>query len=104
MFIRFDKEEGVANAIYRAPREIVADIERVRREISLIRDKLNLRAIIVELISDERVTNEPNIWIDRLEALVEDAKEAEENLSELKEVLQELREELYQTQWALGLI
>ena len=104
MFIRFNKEDGIANAIYRMPGEIIADIESVRREIGVIRNKLNLRAMIVELISDERVASEPNIWIDRLEGLVEDAKEAEDNLSELKQALCELREELYQTQWAMGLI
>ena len=104
MFIRFKKEDGVADAIYRMPGEIISDIEKVKREIGVIRERLNLRALIVELISDERVVEYPSIWIDRLEGLVEDAKEAEENLSELKETLCRLREELYNTQWAMGLI
>ena len=103
MFIRVSKGEGIANAIYRSPEEIVADIEGVRREIASIRERLNLRALVVELISDERVAKEPNVWIDRLEGLVEDARDAEENLGELKRILEELREELYATQWALGL-
>ena len=44
------------------------------------------------------------MWIDRLEGLVDDAREAEDNLGELKQILEELREELYVTQWAMGLI
>ncbi len=104
MFIRFNKSDGIADALYRTPTEIISDIERVRGEISEIRERLNLRVLVLDLISDERVSEQPNLWIDRLEELLIDAKEAEENLGELKCELCELKSELEETQWALGLL
>ena len=103
MFMRFKKEDGTADAIYRSPEEIISDIEVVRREIKAIRERMNLRELVVELLSDERVVAEPDLWIERLEELTAEAREAEASLGELREMLLELKEELYNTQWALGL-
>lgn len=104
MFIRFDREEGLANALYRSPEEIVSDIEEIKGKIAEIRERLNFRVLLLEIISDDAVAEQPDLWIDRLEGLVEDARGAERDLALLKEALCDLREELYTTQWALGQI
>ena len=103
MFIRFNREDGRADAIYRTPERILEDINRIKAELRDIRQRLNFRSLVLDILSDERIAHSPDVWIDEIEGLLADAREAEKNMRELEDELCELREELRETRWALGM-
>ena len=95
-------ESGEATRLYRDPREIRKDMDRINSEIKHASSMFNIRNMLLELLlrsegdDDEKTVGE-------LELLVEEAKDALSELTELKDSLNGLCEELVETRWEMGI-
>ena len=87
---------GSEGRLYRSPNEIKSDIEEVAERLSLIKEMLNVRSLISEVISDQS-EGEPKRSAEAINELIEYADEALCEMKELNEVLSELRCELLDT-------
>ena len=96
-----DVSAGLPITLYRTATEIRRDIALIKEKIKAINDKLNLRALLMDILSDERTVTEPGYWIPELTAALREASDAEERLLGLEAELNDLHEELRQTKWAL---
>ncbi len=95
MYISRDYENGIPPRLYRSPDEIRRDISAISSRISDTREKLNIRAMLIELLSDES-TGSPKSLIPTLEEALNEAREALEEMNTLEEELTELRRELFE--------
>ena len=102
MYRGYDDEFGLGPRIYRSPDEIRNDIERVKYEIENINCGINIRELMLEMLSNEENLSPDNI-ISELESLVSAAEEALAELSNLNEELSLLEEELYEVKCEIGI-
>ena len=101
MFVVADSYEGIPSRLYRAPKEIRADISSVKEKIEEINDTLSVHNLLMEFLS-QWSKEEPERWINELEELLSYAKDSLERLSELKSSLDALKEELEDSRWVFG--
>lgn len=100
MYVRYDRSYGMPNTIYRSISEIRTDIAAVREKINTINDGMDLRTLLMDVMTDERGVNDPDFWIPELTRIIDDAERSKVRLVTLEEEMNILREELTQTQWA----
>ena len=100
MYKVYDASVGLPPTIYRTPCEVRRDISAIRDKISDINERLNLRTLLMDILSDERTVSEPEFWIPELTEALGEAKEAQICLIRLERELAELEEELRETKWA----
>lgn len=102
MYKTADVSAGLPITLYRTTNEIRRDIALIKEKIKDINERLNLRALLMDIIADERTATEPGYWIPELTAALREASDAEERLLGLEEELTALHEELKQTRWAFA--
>lgn len=102
MLMSADLYEGEGAHIYRSIPSIRVDIDEVTRQIEEINDSLNIRNIVMELISDS-LLDEPKEWIPELAMLIRESEAGLRRLTELKDTLGVLKEELEYTKCALSI-
>ena len=100
MYIRMNEYEGEGGHIYRSLSEIKEEICDVKAAIAEINFKLNIRDMLMRMLSDAAEEN-PAEWLPELLELSLGAKEGLAQLSELELTLEELREELSYTREAM---
>ena len=93
MYIRRGREETEPPEIYRDPLRIRLDIERIKREIETTSEAVNIRGLLLEMLTDKR-RGEPEKLIPELYFVIEEAEAALVSMNKLKEELLELEEEL----------
>lgn len=104
MFIRFDSSDGLPSAIYRRHEEILSDISRIKESIREVNERVNLRSLVLDMLSDERMEDDPEYFAAELEQAIREANEAKERLLLLEDELHELMIELRETKWVLGIV
>lgn len=104
MFVRFDSSDGLPSAIYRRHEEILSDISRIKESISEVNERVNLRSLVLDMLSDERMEDDPEYFAAELEQAIREANEAKERLLLLEDELHELMIELRETKWVLGIV
>ena len=100
MYKVYDASVGLPPTLYRTPREIRRDISAIKEKINEINERMNLRTLLMDILSDERTVREPLFWIPELREALRGATEAQESLLALERELMELDEELKETKWA----
>ena len=100
MIIGYDSYEGSGVHIYRSLSQIREDIESVSELIEEINSMLNIRGMLMDILSAE-ASAQPTEWLPELCELVEGAREGLAELSVLENTLEELKEELVYTRAAL---
>ena len=93
---------GIGPCVYRSTGEIQADIGRVLDKISEIKERFNLRALLLEIINDERLGN-PKELAAMLEDALARAEDANRDIKALREELKNLEEELLETKCEMGI-
>lgn len=102
MYRENDIYSGEGARIYRNTAEIRKDIRRISDEIRVSNERLNLRALLLDLVDEGRGEDiRPAIWIPELSAALKEAEEAYEHLCTLHDELEILHEELRETICAL---
>ena len=99
-YVRCDSYEGLPSQLYRTPEEIGRDIAEVRKRIDSIGEKLNVRNILAEALSDIAEDN-PTKWIPELEGVVRETMESLGVLRGLNDTLDSLMAELEETKCIL---
>lgn len=102
MYRGYDDEFGLAPTIYRSPEEIRLDIYEAKLAIENINERLNIRSLMLEIISEEDELT-PHEIIPTLESMINEAENALAELGELREELSELEEELYEVKCEMGM-
>lgn len=92
--------EGDPPTLYRSTEEIGKDIGRIRARICEVYEMLNVRRML-EGAMNAYAGSEPESWIPRLRALVEDADSTLSALFDLRGSLDILKAELEDAKWAL---
>ena len=93
---------GESPRIYRNTGEIRKDIKRISDEIRESNERLNLRALLLDLVDECRGEElKPAMWIPELSAALDEAREAYARLSTLYDELEILHEDLRETRCAL---
>ena len=95
MYRGYDNECGLPPRIYRAPEEIGRDMRRLKAAISEINSKLNIRSLLLDIISEEAETSPEGVVL-TLENMLAEAEEALSRLRELRFELSLLEEELHE--------
>ena len=105
MFREGNYYTGEPARVYRSVGEIRRDLHSIRVRIREANARLNLRSVLMDIISDSPASakGDPSVWIPELEAAISDAKDAYTELCELKEELYMLEEELVETKCAMGI-
>ena len=101
MYRTFDTENGTPPRIYRTPAEIQADIQKISMKIKETSTMLNIRELLVNILTSERVNN-PDKLIPELEDAIAEARGALDSLKNLKEELDMLEDELQEVRWLFG--
>ena len=101
MYRSYDMENGVGPTVYRSPREVAEDVRYIKRKIKEVSATLNVRDMLLNIISGER-SGDPELLISTLSDAVEEAKSALVELRELEDELHELEEELREVRWITG--
>ena len=96
----YDNVFGLPPRIYRTPDEIRLDIYEVRQEIEKINSRLNIRGLMLEIISEEAKLS-PKDVVSTLETMLAEAEEALSELNGLKEELLDLEKELKEVKCAM---
>ena len=97
-----DEKDGAPVRIYRSPLEIRQDIEVIKQNISETNARLDLRELLVDMLSEGR-EKDPGELVLQLEEAAGEARAALELLLRLGDELDMLEEELRVTRWAMGL-
>lgn len=97
-----DSKDGTPVRIYRSPAQIRSDIENIKSSIAETNSRLDLRALLVDMLDDGR-TSDPRELVILLEEAAGEARESLTMLTRLSEELSSLEEELRVTRWAMGL-
>ena len=97
-----DDEFGTGPTIYRSPDEIRLDIYEAKLAIEKINERLNIRSLTFEMISDDKELSAREV-VSVLEDMLAEAEEALLELSGYKEELKELEEELYLVKCEIGI-
>ena len=101
MYIRYDKSSGMPDTLYRSISDIREDIASVNRKINVINEGMDLRTLLMDIMSDERAAQDPEYWIPELSRIIEDAERSKVRLVILEEQMNDLKRELRGTQWAV---
>lgn len=101
MYRTFDMVNGIPPRIYRSPNEIRRDIDEISAKIKEANTRLNLRALVIDIISSDS-TNEPANLISELESAIEEAREALSELRNLENELTALEYEMGEIKWLAG--
>ena len=101
MYIRGDKNRDIPGQIYRSTAEIREDIQRVKEKINEISERVNIRALLVDIISEARDLR-PGRMLSELRVALEEAEEALASLKGFEEELLALEAELKVTIWEMG--
>ncbi len=101
MFKTYDMENGIPPRIYRMPAQIRSDISEIKRKISETNSMLNIRSVLIEILTGERADS-PKSLIPELEEAICEARDALDELRELEEELSGLEEELGDAKYILG--
>ena len=96
MYRSFDETNGMPPRIYRSPEQIRNDILEIRSRIGEIKENLNIRELISDIIIDDSVDNLLR-RADSVRDLLQYATEALSELEELNSELDELKIELAET-------
>ena len=96
MYKSYDMANGLPIRIYREPREIKRDIMRINGEIEDIREMINIRSLVMDILVSER-REKPEELIPELSDAIGEAERALRIFKELSEELSSLKEELYET-------
>ena len=99
MYKTADLSTGLPPTLYRTTCEIKRDIVLIKEKIKNINERLNLRTLLMDILSDERTVCEPEYWIPELSVALKEASDAKERLLGLEEELTALQEELKETKW-----
>ena len=102
MYRGYDNEFGLAPRIYRTPEEIRRDISEAKRAIEKINLGLNIRSLMLEMLSDDE-NLAPGEAVRGLENILSEAEEALYELSKLNDELSLLEEELYEVKCEIGM-
>ena len=97
-----DDKDGAPIRVYRSPVEIRCDIERIKLDITEANSRLDMRALLVDMLDEGRVCD-PRELVLSLEEAAGEARAALTALTSLGEELDMLEEELRVTRWAMGL-
>ena len=100
MVSTYDFVNGYPPRIYREPCEIRRDILIISDMIEETSAMLNIRSMLIDILSGE-CSNKPEALIPDLELAVSEAKEALGRMNSLKEELSLLEEELEEVKWIL---
>jgi len=101
MYRKFDETYGFPLRLYRNPRDIHNDMREIRIKIAEANERLNIRGMLVDILSGERADC-PEKLVPELEEAISDAKEALHVLDELADELSRLEAELAEVKWVLG--
>ena len=102
MYRACDGEYGRGARIYRSPEEIRLDIYEAKLAIEKINERLNIRSLIFEMISEKEEMS-PEELVSTLEDMLSEAESALSELSALNDQLSELEEELYEVKCEIGI-
>jgi len=98
MLTSADLNNGMPPTIYRTALEIRRDMSRINEKINEAHRMLNIRALLIDLLSSEEY-NDPKNMIEELSLAIEEARGALAVLGELGEELSDLEDELGETRW-----
>ena len=101
MYRTYDMVNGIPPRIYRTPDEVRRDIDEISAKIKAANLRLNLRALVVDILSGER-GGAPEALIVELESAIGEAREALSELKSLQDELSALEEELGELKWLVG--
>ena len=101
MYRTFDTSNGIPARIYRSPEEIKKDIRAISVRIEETASMINIRELLINILTKERVTP-PEKLIPELEDAIIEARFALDSLVSLKEELDSLEEELGEVRWLFG--
>ena len=93
MYSCINPKEGLPPRLYRSPAEIHRDMISISARIRENEEMLSVHNLLIELIPTWAESS-PERWIPELEATVDEAREALENLQRLKSALELLALEL----------
>lgn len=93
MYRTYDMANGIPPRIYRTPGEIKRDIRDIGEKIEETNEMLNIRGLLLDMLTSEN-SGSPERLIPDLEEAVAEAREALIKLGRLKEELTSLEEEL----------
>ena len=101
MYKGYDTANGIPCRIYREPGEIKHDIRSISLKIEEMREMINIRSLLMEILVGERA-DKPDELIPELLDAISEAGEALAKLKELSEELTSLEEELLETKCRIG--
>lgn len=93
MYSCMNVNEGLPPRLYRNPCEIHRDMLRISAQIRENEEMLSVHNLLIEMIPTW-AEQSPEKWIPELEATVDEARDALENLKRLEFALEELSREL----------
>ncbi len=102
MYVRYDTERGIPPRIYRRVGEIRRDMREIRERIKDTDEMLNIRGLLLEILTSARA-EDPKVIIPELYEAITEASEALGNLKKLNEELRVLSEELSETRCVVGI-
>ena len=101
MYRTFDTVNGMPASIYRTPAEIKDDIRKISYAIKETSSMLNIRDLLVNILTSE-FADKPERLIPELEEAISEARWALDSLNKLKEELDSLEDELQEVRWLFG--
>lgn len=100
MLIAYDNYNGTPTRLYRTPAEIKRDISKITERIKATNEKINVRHLLLEMLSDLR-EDDPQKSVKLLEELVAEAQDSLIEFNYLREALSDLECELRETRCVL---
>lgn len=100
-FTKAGSYEGEPVRLYRSPMEIRRDIFEINERIKAADERLNIRTLLTDLIT-EYSEGDPEEWIPELACALAEAERVLDSLCELRDLLSALNKELEDTVWVLG--
>ena len=101
MYMRYDGRRDLPGRIYRSTSEICEDIQRIKEKIKEISERVNIRALLLDILTDEREL-QPGNMLRELRLALEEAEDALSSLKKFEEELLALESELKVTVWEMG--
>ena len=102
MHVNCNTYGGMPLTLYRTPSEVKGDISAIKEKIKEINERMNMRTLLMDVLSDEKTVANPDFWIPELTEALAVVLESQLKLIALEEELTELYEELRQTRWIRG--
>ena len=101
MYRARDNVSGYPARLYRVPSEIERDIRDIKMRIKESKEMLNIRALVMEILSGDH-KGRPESLIRELESAIGEARDTLDGMKRLEEELSLLREELVETRCQLA--